>query len=395
MGFYEERIRRIKGEMRRIGADALVLFKPRNTYYVSLFNAIIYSRPVIIVLPLEGDSTLIVPRLRIGHAQEESRVKDIRVYHKIRMAETPRGIATDSTDLIKEVLGEHNVLTGNIGIERDYLPIAVFEKLEEMLPDATFADVTASFRRLRMVKDKEEIKMMRRAGEISDVGMEAAVKAVSERKTEIEASISAMNAMNEYWNDTYPESEVADFGDLEGGIVNALWCYCLSGPRIGFGCESPSAHKIKDGDIVFVVVLTTVNGYHVENERTVIVGKPTTEQRKLFEAHLEACQKVMDRIRTGVTCSEVARAGAEVLERYGYAKYAHARAGHSMGLGGHEEPSLALGEETVLQENMVVSVEPSLNVEGVAHAGISNVGVVTKNGYELITKYRLNELLIV
>ena len=395
MAWYEERLQRIREETRRIGADALVLFKPQNAYYVTLFNAIVYSRPVIAIVPLEGDPALLVPRLRMGHAQEESRVKDIRVYHRTRIAETSSGMASDPMELVKEVLAEHGVLKGNVGIEMDYVTTVVFENLKKTLPNATFIDVAPSFRKLRMVKDEEELEMMRRAADISDVGLETAINAISERKTEIEVSISAMWAMNNHWKETYPDSEVAGFGDLEGGIVNSLWCYCLSGARIGYGCESPSAHKIVNGDIVFVVVLTTLNGYHVENERTVVVGNLTAKQRKVLEAHLDAYQEVMNAIRPGVTYSDVAKAASEALERYGYLEYAHARAGHSIGLSAHEEPSFALGEETPLQENMVVSVEPSIDVKGVAHAGISNVGVVTEDGFDLITHYRPTELIIV
>jgi Xaa-Pro dipeptidase len=390
MGFYEERIKRIKSEMQRAELDALVLFKPQNTYYVSCFNAIIYSRPVIATLPLEGEPTLIVPRLRMGHAKEESRIEDVRVYHKIRISQAPAGIATNPMDLLKDVLKEHNVLRGKIGIEMDFLPITTFEELRKTLRSASFIDASNIFRKLRIVKDEEEIEMIRRAAEISDVGMEAAIEAISERKTEIEVSISAMSAMNEYWEDKYPESEVSDFGGLEGGIVNALWCYCLSGPRVSFACESPSTHKLRDGDIPVTVILTTLNAYHAENERTVVVGKMTKKQRKAFEAYLDARQKVLDAIRPGVTCSEVAKAGADALEKLGYAKYAIARAGHSMGLSMHEEPSFRLGEETILQPNMVMSVEPTIAIEGVGTFDHSDVIVVTKKGHRLLTKYRRN-----
>lgn len=389
---FQERIQRVRKEMERIKVDTLVLFKAQNTFYITNFNAIIYSRPVIVTLPLDQEPCLIVPRLRWDHAKKESRVKDVKVYHKTKMSRAPAKMASDPLILLKEVLEEKNATKGNIGIERDYLTVTIFDELRKILPNANFVDIADSFQRLRLVKDAEEIKMVRRAAEISDVGIKTAINTISEGTTEIEVSVRAMNTMNEYWKERYPDSEVCGFGDTEGWTINGLTCYCIPGTGL-YGCDSPSSRKLRKGDNPFVVVQTIVNGYHCENERTPIIGEPTPEQRRVIKAHFEATKTIEETIRPGVTCYEVAEAGAKVYEKYGYAEYAGARAGHSMGLSGHEGPSFALGEKRVLQKNMVMSVEPSLVVKGI-HVGNSNVGMVTEDGFEILTKYRLNELIV-
>jgi Xaa-Pro dipeptidase len=389
---YKERLQRIRNEMGKTEADTLVLVKPQNIFYVSNFNAIIYSRPIIVTLGLDDEPSLIVPRMKTDHAKDESRVKDIRVYHKMRMSRAPATMASDPLTLLKEVLEERNATKGNIGIEKDYLTITMFDELRKVLPDANFIDITDSFRKLRMIKDAEEIEMIRRAAEIGIVGMENALNATSEGTTEIEVSIRGMNAMNEYWKEKYSESEVTDFGSVEEWIVNALWCLCLTKKGL-YGIDSPSSRKLMRGDIPWVVCLATVNGYHCEIERSPILGQPTPEQKRVFEANLEAIERILETIRPGVTCSEVAEVGAKVYDKYGYAEYTHARAGHAMGLGAHEELSFALGEQTVLEKGMVMSVEPSINVRGMK-VNHSNVGVVTEDGFDLLTEYRLNELIV-
>lgn len=389
---YQERIQRIRKAMGESGVDTLVLFKAENTFYVSNWNAVIYSRPVIITLGVDQEPCLIVPRLREGHAKEESRVKDIRVYHKIRITRAPAGMASDPMVLLKEVLEEQNATKGNIGIEGDYLTAAMSDELRELLPRASFVDIAGSLRRLRMVKDAEELEMMRIAAEISNVGIEAAMNAISENVREIDVSVDATNAMLQYWREKYPDIEPCGFGNPEQWTIQGNTCYCLS--REGaVGCDSSTSRKLRAGATPWVVVHTIANGYHCENERTPILGEPTLQKRRVFEAIQEATERIFETIRPGVTCSQVAEAGAKVFEKYGYAEKVSARAGHSMGLSGHEEPSFAL-EQTVLQKNMVMSVEPGLTIEGMGTVNNSNVGVVTDSGFELLTKYRVNELII-
>jgi len=309
------------------------------------------------------------------------------------MSAIPSGIATDPYVLLREVLDERDARKTNIGIEHDFLTLDDLAKLKGSLPTANIVDISGVFRELRMVKDEEELDRMRKAAAISDAGMEAALDAIGERVTEIEVSVRAMNAMNEYWMRNYPDAEVASFGSAETWACNALWCYCLNKNGL-FGCESPSSYRLRDGDKPFTVVMTAVDGYHCENERTPILGQPTDQQRKAYEVNLEAIRKILAAIRPGVACSEVAEAGARIYERYGYAEKTGARAGHSMGLSGHEEPSFALGEETLLEKNMVMSVEPGIMLDDIGVVTNSYVGIVTDNGFDLLTKYRVGELIV-
>lgn len=389
---YRARLERIRQAMDLDGVETLVLFKPQNTFYVTNFNAVLYSRPVIVVVPRDKKPSLIIPRLRWDHAKEESRVRDIHVYQMISMSLTSGKIAADPLLLLRDILEKQNALRKRIGIEKDYLTLDMFGSFQTALPEVDLVDIAPAFRRLQLVKDAEELEMIRRAAEISDVGLESALASMKEGVTEIEVSLCAMEAMNRYWEMKYPDSEVYGFGDREGGTLYSLWCYCIPGKGL-YGCDCPSSRKLRRGDNPFVVVLATVNGYHCENERTPMIGEPTLEQRRVFEAHFEATRKITEAIKPGVTFAQAAKEGARVYEEYGYAECTSARGGHSIGLSSHEGPSLAMGENTVFQVNMVLSVEPSVTVDGL-HVGHSNVGVVTEKGFELLTKYRVNELIV-
>jgi len=395
MSHFQRRVERCKALMEEQGVDALLLFKPQNTFYLSGFNAIIYSRPVVIAMHREGDPCLVVPRLRFGHAQEEADVKDIRMYHKIRITEAAHSIPSDPIAVARDFLGGSRKLRGKLGIEFDSLPVDMHKKLQEQFPAVEFVDVTNLFAQLRVVKDEHEISMTRIAAEISDVGMKAAVDTVQVGATGVDVSVEAMRAMNEHWRDRYPTLEVADFGGLEGGIANSLWCYCLYGKEASYGCDSPTPIPLRRGDTPYIVIFVTVNGYHVENERMPVIGKPSQEQQEAFHAFFEASQQAIDTIKPGVGCAEVARAAARVYEARGFAEYSHARAGHSLGLGAHENPSFALNEEMVLAPNMVFSVEPSIKIRDDLTVATSSTGIVTENGFEVLTLFAHHEFLTV
>ncbi|MDD5263357.1 MAG: Xaa-Pro peptidase family protein [Candidatus Bipolaricaulis sp.] len=390
---YRSRVTRVQREMAQRDLDAMILYKPQNTFYLSHFNALIYSRHVIAVVTRNDEPCLIVPRLRVDHAKSESRIRDIRAYHKIRLSDAPSTVASDPYELLRDVLQERGVADGTVGVERDYLTLNMWRDVQKILPSARFADVAPMFDQIRMVKDAEEIEMTRKAAAITNVGMRAALGKTRIGASEIEIAVAAMAAMQEFWMANCPDDEVAGFGGGEGWAFNELWCLCTS-KRGTVALDSPTSRRLTAGDNPFIGVMATVNGYHAENERTPIVGGAAPHKVRAFEAHLEATRAMLPRIRPGASCAEVAQAAADIYEKRGYSGNVPARAGHSIGLSGHEGFSFALTDHTILQENMVVSVEPALSFEEYGWVGNSNTYLVTKTGCELLTDYRVNELIM-
>ena len=117
LGFHSERINRVQEMMEKIGIDVLVLIKPQNQFYISDFNPIIYSNPVVALLGFNSDPILIVPLSRSIHAEDESRIKDIRTYG---MGDAD---SLDLVDLIREYVCELNQQSGTIGLERSFITL--------------------------------------------------------------------------------------------------------------------------------------------------------------------------------------------------------------------------------------------------------------------------------
>ena len=132
-----QRIDFLRRAMRERHIDALVCLKPQNSFYLSGFNPIIYSHPVVAILPREGDPVLLVHALRDDHARQSSWVRDIRLFGAWSTKQT---MGHDWLAALWAILQERGVAEGTLGIEGDFLPIATMDQLRRRLPDARFAD---------------------------------------------------------------------------------------------------------------------------------------------------------------------------------------------------------------------------------------------------------------
>jgi Xaa-Pro aminopeptidase len=141
------------------------------------------------------------------------------------------------------------------------------------------------------------------------------------------------------------------------------------------------------GDVLVTGATAPVWGYLSELERTMIIGEPTGQQRKLFE-HMVALQDVaLGAIRPGAKCSDVDGAVRAYYEEHGLWEYWKHHVGHCIGLRYHEGPFLDIGDDTEIKPGMVFTVEPGLYVDGVGGFRHSDTVAVTEHGTELLTYY--------
>ena len=232
-------------------------------------------------------------------------------------------------------------------------------------------------------KDEYEINLLRLSSYLTNVGMDVALQNI--RKSEAEASISAEIAMRETWAKELSEFEISSFGNTEGGIVTALWCYSNSGYRVPYGCECPGNRIPLEGEVCLPVCWAAIDGYHSENERTVMIGKIPDNYEKAYDAMLAGRANVFEMMKAGVTASEVYDAGVAPYIEAGFKDFLPGRIGHGVGLSLHEFPSLAKDNNLVLEEGMCVTVEPGLVFAGWGSTRHSDTVVVRKDGIEILT----------
>jgi Xaa-Pro dipeptidase len=377
------RVERLRESLHKTCVDVLICFKPENTFYLSGFNPIIYSHPVITIMPANGEPTLLIHALRDDHARMSSLISDVRLYGSWSTKIT---MGPSWLKALHTILEERSLLTSVIGFEGDYLPVARFDDLKSIAPSAEFKDASSSIFHSRVIKDPDEIANARIAAALADKGMDSAIETLAAGGSERDVTVEAMYAMNKKWIASYPDVEVGAFGSLEGGVQNALWCWCLSGKRILINCDAPSNRKPEPGEITLIYIWAAANGIYVENERSVAIGQLAPEQQKAFDCVLRARAEAQPLIKPGEPIAEVFRAIKASYERSGFGKYIPGRIGHGMGLGAHEEPSLDGKTELLFEPGMMFTFEPNLRIQEWGGLQHSDTLLITETGYESLTK---------
>jgi len=377
------RISRIQSRIKEEGLDAIIVCSPQNVYYLSGFNPIIFSQPIAVIIPLRGDAILITHSIRFKHANKEAFLTKIKIFGK--WGKYGEGAPQDFFSAVKITLQELSLSRkARIGIDLSSLPYPFFLKFKLDLCDVEFLNIDNIIRDERMIKDEIELEFIKDAACITDAGMEVAIDAVRERKSEIEVSVNAMVTMLERWKEKYPDREVVDFAN-GGSIQNALWAVCLSGPRINLMCDSPSSRIIKEGDLVLIMIFATINGYHAENERTIAVGSAELEQEKAYNAVIRARNEAINEIRPGIPICSLYNTAIRIMTEEGYGNILPGRIGHGLGLNLHEAPSIAPDNRDLLKERMVVTFEPGLDLGELGGIQNSDTILVNSHGFEYLT----------
>ena len=377
---YKDKVAKMQRSMEHLGVDGIICFKPQNTFFLSGFNPVLYSHPVVVIVPREGDAVLLVHSLRARHSADEAAIDDIRLFG---MWANQKPIANDAYTAIGIIADDLKLKGKVIGYEGDFISLSQYQKIQGITNAPKMVDVSDFLKRSRNIKDEYEINLLRLSSYLTNVGMDVALQNI--RKSEAEASISAEIAMRETWAKELSEFEISSFGNTEGGIVTALWCYSNSGYRVPYGCECPGNRIPLEGEVCLPVCWAAIDGYHSENERTVMIGKIPDNYEKAYDAMLAGRANVFEMMKAGVTASEVYDAGVAPYIEAGFKDFLPGRIGHGVGLSLHEFPSLAKDNNLVLEEGMCVTVEPGLVFAGRGPTRHSDTVVVRKDGIEILT----------
>ena len=273
----------------------------------------------------------------------------------------------------------------NIGIENDHVTLDVKEKLTSIFIFSVFSDVSKDLMQLRMIKSAEEIKIIKNGARIADLGGDEIVKNIKVGESELEIAIAGRDRMEREIAKTYPDAEYMD-----------TWVWFQSGINTD-GAHNPKTNrKIKSGDILSLNTFPMISGYYTALERTLFVDKIDDASLKVWEANVKVHKRGLELIKPGVKCSAICHELNELFAQLGYLHYRTFGYGHSFGVLSHfygREAGLELREDidTVLEENMVVSMEPMIMIpDGKPGAGgyrEHDILVIGKDDVENITKF--------
>lgn len=171
-----------------------------------------------------------------------------------------------------------------------------------------------------------------------------------------------------------------------GAEDKAFETIVASGQRGAMPHGSATGKRIKKGELVVVDAGARFSGYNSDMTRTYCCGRADRERKKVFDAVLSAQQRAIEKVRSGVCAKEVDRAARDHIKKAGYGKYFCHGTGHGVGLDVHERPSIGPASDDVLEDGMVITIEPGIYIPGLGGVRIEDMVMVDGGGCVVLTK---------
>ncbi len=252
--------------------------------------------------------------------------------------------------------------------EADHLSVNELAAWKKRFKGIFFVPQKSTVEDLRLLKDKEEIKYLKKSQQINEETLKKVIKLFKNGVTEQELA----------W-------KIKVIGHDLGAEDISFEPIVAFGPNSATPHHQNSTKKLKMGDLVLIDMGMKYKGYCSDMTRTLFTKKPTAEQENVYFKVLEAQELAIQALKAGVKCSkldEIARDSmGEDAQHFGHSL------GHGIGLDVHEAPNLSSRSKDILKENMIVTVEPGIYLPGKFGVRIEDMGRVTKTGYENFMRF--------
>ena len=373
---YDLRRESVAAGMQAAGLDALCVFYPARVAYLTGFHHIPTERPIALVIGSSGQSSLVVPAVEKEHAESSTSVDVVRIYFEYPGAEHPM-------ETVAEVLTEMSARSDRTGADHDgYVPYWGYRgpRLSD-LTGVEPVDAELLVESLRRIKSSSELECIQLSCDWAARAHRKMQAAIETGKTEMEcytpAAIETLFEMVREMPGWRPR----------GGDDTGITAMFVGGRATAMPHGFVKGHGIQPGDVLVSGAAANIDGYRSELERTMIVGDPSAEQRRAFDAMLALQSRAIEVMAPGVPAGEVELATVRLAEELGVAGNLRHHVGHSIGLEGHEAPFLDRGDDAVLEPGMVFTVEPGVYIKELGGFRHSDTVVITADGCRVMTDY--------
>ena len=369
-GEFENRISKLRKVIADSGIDFVIFTSMHNIAYFSGFLYCSFGRPYALIVSNDLNIT-VSANIDLGQPWRRSYGQNV-IYTDWKRDNYWRAVSS--------IVGHGKI----VGIEGDHITFQQNEKLKEFVKPKQAKDISDDIMKIRMIKSMEEMDLIRSGASIADIGGAAIIESIKPGIREIDIAMIGRDAMEKAIADRFPNSELRD-----------TWVWFQSGINTDGAHNPVTTRTLKVGDILSLNTFPMISGYYTALERTLWVGEPDKESLRVWEANVKAHELGLSLINEGIACSAVCDQINNFLEDQDLLKYRTFGYGHSFGVLSHyygREAGLELREDidTILEKNMVVSMEPMLTIpQGNPGAGgyrEHDIVILTEKGPENITK---------
>jgi len=335
------------------GLDALLITPSPDYAYLLGYQAPALERLTCLVLPVDGDPTLVLPRLE----------EPLAIHELDDLADALGVVPWDETDdpirLVQGLLGA----VRRVGIQ-DQMWARFALRLGAALDPAELVAAGPSMGALRGVKSPEEIERLRAAAAAADEAMRAITEERLSGRSEAEVSRRIRDLL------------------LDAGHDDAGFAIVASGPNAASPHHTAGDRNIGAGDAIVLDIGGSRDGYASDTSRTAFVGEPPAEFAALYAVLRDAQRAACEAVRPGVAASAIDAAARDIIDEAGYGEAFLHRTGHGIGLETHEEPYIVASNPEPLVAGNAFSVEPGIYIRDTWGARIEDIVVCTADGGE-------------
>ena len=356
---YAERLARLAEVASSRGVDAVLVGVGADLEYLTGYRALPLERLTMLVVPAGAEPFLVVPRLERAAAAAGTRTHvELRTWdetddpHALVLAGVPGASGGSPRLAVSNTLWASHLLAfqGRLG------------------SDARFEPAAPLLGQLRVRKDADEIELLRLAAHAADRVVEAIAGGRLVGRTEADVAREVRERL------------------LEEGHETSSFAIVASGPNSASPHHDASDRVIGRGEPIVLDIGGTLGGYGSDITRTLWVtggdasGGPDERFRQLFEVLKVAQEAATHAVRAGIACEAVDAVARDRIAAEGYGERFIHRTGHGIGLEGHEDPYLVVGNSEPLEPGMAFSIEPGIYFDGQYGARIEDIVVCGTDG---------------
>ena len=335
-------------------------------------QGLIITNPVSIkyLTRIEAEGTLLLTR------KENIYITDGRYIEELNSILTLYDEITvyDAKDLSQDDYENFFMFCENVGFEENHVTYAQYKELIRKYKINNFVETEKIIEKERLIKEKEEIENIQKACAITDNCFSYIIKKIKPGMTEKQIA----KKIRDYY-DEYAEGE--SFSTIVASGENSSKPHAV-----------PTDRKIQEKDIITIDMGCKVNGYCSDMTRTIFVGEVPNEVKPIYDLVLKNQEKVLKEYKDGASTRQLSIMVENDFKLYDQ-NLIHAL-GHGVGLDIHEAPYITYRNDTTLKENMVVTDEPGIYVEGKFGVRIEDTVLITKFGSISLTKSEKNYIII-
>ena len=345
-----ERAERLMEQMNLAPNEGVLVYDPSNMFYLAG-----YTGEGLVLITRKGRA--VVTDFRYTE-QAENQAKGFSVH----MTDTGRTHAAIAAELCR--MDGVNTLY----YEDGYVTVRTMEGLRSAMPDVRWQPSGGAVEKLRQIKDEGELALLKKACQITGDAFERILNEIREGVTEREIALKLDFDMMTHGASAPSFSTIVAAG-ANGSLPHAV----------------PGDYKLRRGDMITMDFGARYGNYCADMTRTVALGQPSDEMRKVYQIVKDAQQMAQDAVRAGQCCRDIDFIARDYIYKKGYeGRFGHGL-GHSVGIDIHENPRFSQTCQDILQPGHVMTVEPGIYLPGVGGVRIENSVIVTETGCEPMT----------